>query len=185
MPTQKSAQGPLYIALDAPLSCSKISDCLMADVESFSASMVELQKKSDQLDKQLSVEQQRARALQLSASSFAEKREVLIKDIRMVMSELCELEMEAEDSASLQPHNDFTTSVPRPGQKVPCIVQSSACTDQSKSIYVQLATSGLPSPHNCYLMGVSDSMQSQAHDWRGLDAGSHCHPPGCHAHSVQ
>lgn len=108
----------------------------MADLESFSASMVELEKKSDELDQQLSVEEQRARALQLSASSSAEKRESLNKEIRMVMSELCELEMEAEDLASLQLQEHSTRSVPPPGQKVPCVTRFSGCADPSKSIHV-------------------------------------------------
>ncbi len=97
----------------------------MADLESFSASMVELEKEMAELDQQLSVERQTATTLQLSASTSAKKREELRTEIGTVISELCELEMEAEDLTSLQPQEQSTPSVARPGQKVPCLVEPS------------------------------------------------------------
>ena len=87
--------------------------------------MVSLEKEMAELDQQLSVEKQTARTLQLTASSSAKKREELSREIGTVISELCELEMEAEDFTSLQPQEHSTPSVARPGQKVPCIVQTS------------------------------------------------------------
>ncbi|CAL5228950.1 g12182 [Coccomyxa viridis] len=79
--------------------------------------MVSLEKEMAELDQQLSVEKQTARTLQLTASSSAKKREELSREIGTVISELCELEMEAEDFTSLQPQEHSTPSVARPGQK--------------------------------------------------------------------
>ena len=106
----------------------------MAGIESFSASMVELEKEMAELDRQLSEEKERASNLELAALTSARRKEFISRDIHTTISDICELEMEAEDLDSLTSEEQSARAMPRPGQEVPCIVQLSGCTERPTSV---------------------------------------------------
>ena len=74
----------------------------MADIETFSSTMAKLEQEMTELDRQLNEESLRARDLELAAASSGKKREDIGREIRSVIGEICELEMEAEDLDCLQ-----------------------------------------------------------------------------------
>lgn len=58
-----------------------------------------------ELDQQLSVESARARDLKLSAHTSAKKRKDIKTEIDVLIREICEREMEAEDLACIYPRH--------------------------------------------------------------------------------
>ena len=105
----------------------------MAGIESFSASMVELEKEMAELDRQLSEENEKASDLELAVSTSARKTELISTDIHAAISDICELEMEAEDLASLASQEESARAMPCPGQEVPCVIQIPASAERSIS----------------------------------------------------
>jgi len=74
----------------------------MADIETFCSTMAKLEQEMTELDRQLNEESLRARDLELAAASSGKKREEIGQEIRIVIGEICELEIEAEDLDCLQ-----------------------------------------------------------------------------------
>ena len=91
----------------------------MADFESFSTSMVELEKEMAEVHRHLSEENQRARKLEISGSFLAKTKGKINRDIHTIVHEICVLEMEAEDLASLDLQEQSAPTASCPGRKVP------------------------------------------------------------------
>ena len=92
------------LCLGHPLSIN------MMDLGSFSATVEKLQHDATLLDRQLANEDAIARDLQLSALNSARRQEVVEKEVQVLIGQICELEMEIEDLACLNPQEEIDAS---------------------------------------------------------------------------